>query len=107
MKKKILIVSLAANLIAGAFIFTAFKEKSKSTNDSGGYIIVNVDDWEMTVSDGNTTIDQIDLKSASKAGFRENNQRIAKELNNLKNKGYELLSSNGGGIYSNYVLVKR
>jgi len=118
MKKKILILSVAVNIIAGAFILYAFTPKAKNGNDGGGgYITMRVVDaaggysTELSVSDGNTILDHQDLTSGFKAEkSRENNQIITKKMNNIRNQGYELISSNAGGVngtVTNYIFLKK
>ena len=88
MKKKILILSLVVNLIAGAFVLYSFTPKAKNVNDGGGgYVIMRVVDvaggyaTELSVSDGITVLDHQDLTSGFKAEkSRENNQIITKNF---------------------------
>jgi len=113
MKKKILIASVAVNMIAVAFVFYSFTSKAKSVNDGGGYIIMHVG-AQISVSDGNSILSQDEqLKPMGMATgkwaeiMRENNQTITKKMNDLKSQGYELVSSNGGDNYTNYIFVKK
>ena len=119
MKKKILIVSLVVNIIAGAFVFYSFTSKAKNVNDEGGYMIMNVYHVstplyksEISITDGKTILEQIDLESgwvASKQ--RENNKTITNKINEIQSKGYGLVSSNsasdGGYMSTNYIFVKK
>jgi len=110
MKKKILILSLFVNLIASVFVFMAFKEKSKNKAENGGYIIMAVsgEAGKIFISDGNSTFDETKLRYPwSGKGVRENNQTVAKKLNDLISKGYELVSSNGDRYGINYILEKK
>jgi hypothetical protein len=113
MKKKILVASLLVNMIAGVFVFMAFKVKEKAKNDSGvGYIVISTTQHAvqpvLLISDGNTILDQIDInKPYYLDKIKQNIQTIASKLNEYKSKGYELVSSNGGDFETNYVLVKK
>ncbi len=117
MKKKILIVSLAVNIIAVAFVFYAFTSKAKSTNDGGGYIVMRVLEagngsyGDISISDGNSILDHEDLNSSFKVDkIRLNNQTITKKINDLRTQGYELVSTNSGGqngLITNYVFQKK
>src|SRR5438067_10016879 len=103
MKKKILMASLAVNIIAGVFVLWAFTGKAKNVNDSGAgsYISIRVQEGSglksgLSVSDGNSILSNIELNTIySLEKMRENNQNIAKKLNELKSQGYEIVSSNG------------
>ena len=121
MKKKILIVSLAINIIAGAFIFYSFTSKTKSVSDGGGYAVMNVymggsTANKISISDGSSELSNTDLNPLSINAnkwpdiLKENNQIITKKINDLKSQGYELVSSNSGGLSGtlyNYIFVKK
>ena len=118
MKKKILILSLVANLIAGAFVLYSFTPKAKNVNEGGGgYLIMRVIETaqlssDLSVSDGTNLIYHEDLNSTLKVDkMRTNNQAITKKINDFKSQGYEIISSNSGGgdlfRITNYVFVKK
>lgn len=63
---------------------------------------------ELSISDGNSILGQEDLSTAaSKEKIMSNNQKIAKKINDLKNQGYELISSTGGDLNSRYIFIKK
>ena len=106
MKKKILILSLVANFIAVAFILYAFTPKAKNVNDGGGskFIILRIFEnqgsnlSELSISDGSTVLFTEDLKlNTSTEKINGNNLIIVKKMNDLKDQGYDLVSSNSGG----------
>ncbi len=109
MKKKILVVSLAVNIIAGAFVFYSFTSKMKNVNDGGGYIIMSaVRGSGISITDGISTLESEKIELAlSRQNLLEFQQKVAQKLNELKSKGYELISSNGGDQNTVYVFVKK
>jgi|GEM_PF-5711039 len=111
MKKEILIALLSLNLIAGSFVFCAFTSKAKAMNDEGKVVLIRVIEGglnEIIISDGNTILENDDLLSETKKSIlNSNSQVIAQKLNEYKNKGYELISSNASGNCTNYIFEKK
>lgn len=121
MKRRIIVISLCINLMAGLFILYSFipKEK-KNTNEGGsGYIIVTADFYvgKLSVTDGQKDLDNQELNNISSIlnsynKWKENNTVVAKVLNDFALKGYELVSSNtvshqsGTAVYS-YIMQKK
>jgi hypothetical protein len=100
----------------------SFTPKAKNTNENGsGYIILRVVEpgpgifaGELSVSDGNKVLEYEDLNHSYKLEeIRSNNQTIAKKINELKSKGYELISSNSSSneksnvMQTNYIFIKK
>ena len=119
MKKKILIISIAVNIIAGAFVLMGFESlKEKETgNIDGPYIYVSVvlDDNihvknEIIINDRNKKLDEIALKRGDDIN---NNIILTNKLSEFKNENYEIVStssfsiSGGQGSNTNYVLEKK
>lgn len=68
---------------------------------------------KITVSDGTTILKTIPLNPMRSKNENENIIKIVIGLNELKNKGYTLVSSNGGGgnsdgfVIMNYIFEKK
>lgn len=105
MKKQLLNIFIPVALVVFAILFSSFingdgdEEKSDAGKDLvivrtyeifGRYPSQIIFAWE----DGTT--ETVALASLKHQHFINNMSIIAVELNKLKNKGYELLSSNGG-----------
>ena len=98
-QKSYLILTL---LIIAIFTFYGFMEKE--TNDANGGILVmrtletynGIIDNSITIVDENGNQEIIELDRLRRANHSKNVVTIAKQLNLLQSKGYQLLSSSSG-----------
>jgi len=115
MKKKILIVSLVANLIAGAFVFYSFTPKARNTNDGGGgYLVMRVAYGSYITTDGKNILSNKDDIRQSTANIEKIKQysrdgavQLASSINELKAQGYELVSTINYGAGTDFVFLKK
>ena len=106
MKRKIIWASLLACFCAAIFVFTAFRKDN--TGAGSGYIVIDVGGGgEINVTDGNTLLETIAIKSAvNSKSIKNNDIAIAKCLNDWKAKGFKIISSTGGDYITYYVMEK-
>ena len=113
MKKTILISSIAIAVISSSIFLMSFK----SSPQEGSLLFVRIFEStnssyrsSITISDGVTIIKSIDLEVMKPRKEEANTLKIAQALNNIKDQGYTLVSSNGGGslfTVTNYVFEKK
>lgn len=110
----IAILSLIVVITMSSFIFTSQQDDNQTTEE--GYVIIrtteiygNMPSSMVTIyEDG--TVEKISLKKINPKTIEDNLIIIHAKLNELKNKGYELVSMAGGSsdnlISTTYILKK-
>jgi hypothetical protein len=114
MKKGIIIGLIASLCISSIVALMSFKSVTNEEN----YIVVRVFECQdgllgsfIIISDGVKIIKTIELKVLKQKTQEENMIKIVQTLNEIKNQGYTLISSNNGGVnlnlITNYVFEKK
>ncbi|HSY60730.1 MAG TPA: hypothetical protein VK796_02590 [Cytophaga sp.] len=115
MKKIILLGSIATILIGSMIALMSFKTSASDTN---GYLYVRVVECydpvyvsSITIVDGTSPVKTVDLNTLRFKNQELNVSKILAALNEIKIKGYVLVSSSGGanevGLLTNYVFEKK
>lgn len=114
MKKKILIISNAVNVIAGVFVLMAFNLKTKDANDrSSSFITLSIINSTtvapfISITEGNYIRDDIKLKAYTTYDkIKENNVTMTRTFNELSAEGYVLVSSIHQDDQFNYIFEKK
>jgi len=115
MKKIILLGSITTLLIGGMVALMSFKT---SLSDTNSYLYMRVVECydpvyvsNITILDGITPVKIINLNTLKFKNQEPNISQILAALNEIKMKGYVLVSSSGGanevGLVTNYVFEKK
>jgi len=112
---KLIVRSFLTPILLGSFLlFTSFYSSSLE-ND---YLLVRVFESpsslyssKITVTDGKEIIKSVELSAMRPKHVEDNVLKIASILNELKNQGYTLISSNSGGneafTFTDYIFEKK
>jgi hypothetical protein len=120
MKKQVLSVLAVLSILTVGIILTSFvigENGGDGTSGDGDYLIVRTIEpggmWpsEIIVVYEDGKIETFELKKFKGNNFVENVATIQSKLNDIKNKGYNLISSNGGNsdnmVVNTYVFQKK